>query len=250
MFTKNWKCAVALLVVGLLAGSASAASIGGTTYTYLQAPSICNSTGSLDSSFVGGVYGSGYLNNGAAGDQDYLDGDPWPNAYDGNPARAWQIEGDAAFNGGYTCVTGTIYYQAGATNPLPIKFDLGASYDDLSTVTLSLAQYNAHGIGLPKAVTISDGTNEVVDTSYADVTATMGPMGRGEYETLVVDISSLSGQFVTISLGEGNSQWDSFVAITEVSFETAGEPIPEPGTLVLLAAGLVGLLCYAWRKRK
>jgi hypothetical protein len=26
--------------------------------------------------------------------------------------------------------------------------------------------------------------------------------------------------------------------------------IPEPGTLALLAAGLVGLLCYAWRKRK
>ena len=25
---------------------------------------------------------------------------------------------------------------------------------------------------------------------------------------------------------------------------------PEPGTLTLLAAGLVGLLAYAWRKRK
>ena len=27
-------------------------------------------------------------------------------------------------------------------------------------------------------------------------------------------------------------------------------PVPEPGTLVLLATGLLGLLCYAWRKRK
>jgi formylglycine-generating enzyme required for sulfatase activity len=27
-------------------------------------------------------------------------------------------------------------------------------------------------------------------------------------------------------------------------------PIPEPGTLVLLAGGLLGLLCYAWRRRK
>ena len=26
--------------------------------------------------------------------------------------------------------------------------------------------------------------------------------------------------------------------------------VPEPGTLVLLASGLMGLLCYAWRKRK
>ncbi|MBU4273640.1 MAG: PEP-CTERM sorting domain-containing protein [Planctomycetes bacterium] len=27
-------------------------------------------------------------------------------------------------------------------------------------------------------------------------------------------------------------------------------PVPEPSTLLLLAAGLLGLLCYAWRKRK
>ena len=26
--------------------------------------------------------------------------------------------------------------------------------------------------------------------------------------------------------------------------------VPEPGTLALLAAGLIGLLAYAWRKRK
>jgi hypothetical protein len=26
--------------------------------------------------------------------------------------------------------------------------------------------------------------------------------------------------------------------------------VPEPGTLAILASGLLGLLCYAWRKRK
>jgi len=29
-----------------------------------------------------------------------------------------------------------------------------------------------------------------------------------------------------------------------------GSVVPEPGTFVLLAGGLLGLLCYAWRKRK
>ena len=33
-------------------------------------------------------------------------------------------------------------------------------------------------------------------------------------------------------------------------FAISGDTVPEPGTVVLLAAGLAGLLCYAWRKRR
>ncbi len=44
--------------------------------------------------------------------------------------------------------------------------------------------------------------------------------------------------------------WSTFVsAASGVEFSYT-VMIPEPGTLALLATGLIGLLCYAWRKRK
>ena len=42
--------------------------------------------------------------------------------------------------------------------------------------------------------------------------------------------------------GSGSANWD-YVNVNPVS-------TPEPSTLTLLVMGLIGLLCYAWRKRK
>jgi hypothetical protein len=43
----------------------------------------------------------------------------------------------------------------------------------------------------------------------------------------------------------------SSLGLSELSTDGTGLSIvPEPGTLILLGTGVLGLLCYAWRQRK
>ena len=54
----------------------------------------------------------------------------------------------------------------------------------------------------------------------------------------------------------GFADWESAAGTSSshdwklVQFETGQHPVPEPTTLVLLVTGIVGLLAYAWRKRR
>jgi hypothetical protein len=48
--------------------------------------------------------------------------------------------------------------------------------------------------------------------------------------------------------GQGADYYNDEGGLAFVTFE--GVPTPEPGTLALLGASLLGLLCYAWRKRR
>ncbi len=59
----------------------------------------------------------------------------------------------------------------------------------------------------------------------------------GDYERLI--FGDCSG------LDNGTAEVD-YVRFTKGAYA----PIPEPSTVALLATGLIGLLCYAWRKRK
>jgi hypothetical protein len=78
-------------------------------------------------------------------------------------------------------------------------------------------------------------------------TLTTNLPGNGTWQHVVLNYSTSTAETLTIALadtgpGPGNA---GFSAIA-----LSASPVPEPGTIALLASGLVGLVCYAWRKRR
>ena len=73
----------------------------------------------------------------------------------------------------------------------------------------------------------------------------------GEEDGYNIAIAALDtdGVYIGDATGGGahHSYWDRFV-IGEGLYP--GTHIPEPSSIMLLGLGVVGLLCYAWRKRK
>ncbi|MEN6451561.1 MAG: PEP-CTERM sorting domain-containing protein [Thermoguttaceae bacterium] len=72
--------------------------------------------------------------------------------------------------------------------------------------------------------------------------------------TQIVTDYALTGAAATrttnyISIGAQLCTYDGAKAYSFDNLTVQTAPVPEPGTLALLAAGLIGLVAYAWRKR-
>jgi hypothetical protein len=59
-----------------------------------------------------------------------------------------------------------------------------------------------------------------------------------------------AGDKIRVGLTVGTGTFATDVRVDANPSDLAAMPSPEPSTLVLLASGLIGLLAYAWRKRK
>jgi hypothetical protein len=64
------------------------------------------------------------------------------------------------------------------------------------------------------------------------------------YSTSIVATSDQEGKYLTVAVGGCNAQWTLIDAVS------ASYTVPEPSTIMLLSTAAIGLLCYAWRKRK
>jgi hypothetical protein len=139
-----------------------------------------------------------------------------------------------------------------------LKIDLGKSY-----VLDSLVLYNnndsASYRGIQNgAIYLSNSATDPgnpLDNATNWTSAFGGPFAQasGTADYTGDAISGVSGQtarYVSILVTSTFSPnwWDGIVGINEVAI--SGHEVPEPGTLALLAGGLLGLIAYAWRKRK
>ncbi len=122
---------------------------------------------------------------------------------------------------------GTWYYAAGT-----LLYNSGTN-----TTTETISLYSTNGTLL--------GSNSGSATGAPTLLTTPTQVMIGTERTDRDDIMHFAGTIDNVKL------YNTVLSGAQMSLDAStNTDTPEPSTLVLLAAGLVGLLCYAWRKRR
>jgi hypothetical protein len=146
-----------------------------------------------------------------------------------HPANAGWVEAESTWN---SAASG-LNWKDSAGADLPDALGFGGSYDSTSPLATfpimgdAEAPGTVHTVVIPAALVQNWIDNPAQNAGFALAAAT-----------------GLSGSscWYAASSENTNPAWRPMLIINE--------PVPEPGTLALLSTGLIGLLCYAWRKRR
>jgi T5SS/PEP-CTERM-associated repeat protein/autotransporter-associated beta strand protein len=119
--------------------------------------------------------------------------------------------------------------------------------DDGSAVTVKLAVYG--DADLSGTVGASDLSTVLTNFGLPGVWSTgdfdySGVVGASDLSTVLTNFGQTLPSYLNISPYHLNA--DAIGVLTGAGIEV----VPEPGTLILLAAGLIGLVAYVWRKRR
>ena len=143
-----------------------------------------------------------------------------------NASAVWNSDVDFALllrDNGFVSVL-----QGGQDLGINVQFDSTPTYAETYAVHLDVNTNN-----------FATGYGATVGLSVNGTQIDLGSAGAFNWD---YDGTNYIGYGLTYGDAFCYSKWDN------LSISTA--EVPEPSTLVLLAAGLFGLLCYAWRKRK
>ncbi len=127
----------------------------------------------------------------------------------------------------------------------------GINADGVGVNDVVLAQYSGSYSNIQSGTTNMSMTADAWHTVRIDA-ALVGEISPGY--TITID-GAVTSNLIAWELGRGNnlrglSFSNTLTSAENTLFYIDGVVVPEPSTFVLLCAGLIGLLCYAWRKRK